>query len=54
MLYTAFSRVSPKIFRGQYNAGIGWEATNWNGACDELGKIAKPTLLITGIDDNDS
>jgi hypothetical protein len=37
----------------QYNAGIDWEATNWNGACDELAKIAKPTLLITGTDDND-
>ena len=47
-----FSKVSPNTLRGQYNAGIGWEATNWNGACDELAKIAKPTLLITGTDDN--
>jgi len=30
-----------------------WEATNWNGACDELARIAKPTLVITGTDDND-
>jgi pimeloyl-ACP methyl ester carboxylesterase len=48
----AFSSVSPNTLRGQYNAGIGWEATNWNGTCDELAKIAKPTLLITGTDDN--
>ncbi len=48
-----FSNVSPNTLRGQNNAGIGWEATNWNGACDELAKIAKPTLLITGTDDND-
>jgi len=48
----ALSKVSPNTLRGQYNAGIGWEATNWNGACDELAKIAKPTLLITGTDDN--
>ena len=25
---------------------------NRNGACDELAKIAKPTLVITGTDDN--
>ena len=29
-----------------------WAATNWSGACDELAKIAKPTLVITGTDDN--
>ncbi|MBA3285747.1 MAG: alpha/beta hydrolase [Nitrosopumilus sp.] len=29
-----------------------WEATNWNGACDDLAKIAKPTLAITGNEDN--
>ena len=29
-----------------------WEATNWNGACDELARIAKSTLVITGTDDN--
>jgi pimeloyl-ACP methyl ester carboxylesterase len=28
-----------------------WEATNWNGVCDELAKLAKPTLVITGTDD---
>ena len=48
----ALSKVSPNTLRGQYNAGIGWEATNWNGACEELAKTAKPTLLITGTDDN--
>jgi pimeloyl-ACP methyl ester carboxylesterase len=47
-----FSKISPDTLRGQYNAGIGWEATNWNGACEELAKIAKPTLLIAGTDDN--
>jgi pimeloyl-ACP methyl ester carboxylesterase len=25
---------------------------NWSGACDELAKIDKPTLVITGTDDN--
>ena len=29
-----------------------WASTNWSGACDELAKIAKPTLVITGTDDN--
>lgn len=47
-----FSSVSPDTIRGQFNAGMGWEATNWNGVCDELAKIAKPTLLIAGTDDN--
>ena len=47
-----FSSVSPNTIRGQVNAGLGWEATNWNGVCDELAKIAKPTLVITGTDDN--
>ncbi|HKI08777.1 MAG TPA: alpha/beta hydrolase [Nitrososphaeraceae archaeon] len=32
--------------------GFAWEATNWNGAFDELAKLAKPTLVITGTDDN--
>ncbi len=27
-------------------------ATNWSGACDELAKLAKPMLVIAGIDDN--
>jgi hypothetical protein len=27
-------------------------ATNWNGACDDLGKIAKFIFVITGTDDN--
>lgn len=26
--------------------------SNWNGACDDLAKIAKPTLIITGTDDD--
>jgi pimeloyl-ACP methyl ester carboxylesterase len=36
----------------QNNLGLEWVATNWSGACDELTKLAKPTLLITGTDDN--
>lgn len=27
-------------------------STNWNGVYDELAKIAKPTLLNTGTNDN--
>ncbi len=44
--------ISPDAMNNQNNAGIAWEATNWNGVCDELAKIAKPTLVITGTDDN--
>jgi pimeloyl-ACP methyl ester carboxylesterase len=47
-----FSSISPKAQEGQANLGW-WEATNWNGACDELAKTAKPTLVITGTDDNE-
>jgi pimeloyl-ACP methyl ester carboxylesterase len=48
-----FASVSLNTLEQQYNIGIGWEATNWNGACDKLAKIAKPTLVITGTYDND-
>jgi hypothetical protein len=37
---------------GQYNAGKAWTTNNWSGVCDDLAKLAKPTLLITGTDDN--
>jgi pimeloyl-ACP methyl ester carboxylesterase len=36
----------------QHDVGMRWQATNWNGACNELARIAKPTLVITGTDDN--
>lgn len=36
----------------QNNVGHLWTATNWNGVCDQLAKIAKPTLVIAGTDDN--
>jgi pimeloyl-ACP methyl ester carboxylesterase len=42
----------PEIANNQKNVGFAWEATNWNGVCDELAKLAKPTLAITGTDDN--
>jgi pimeloyl-ACP methyl ester carboxylesterase len=44
--------LSPDAMKNQMNAGFAWEATNWNGACDALAKLAKPTLVITGTDDN--
>jgi pimeloyl-ACP methyl ester carboxylesterase len=36
----------------QNNVGHLWTATNWSGVCDQLAKIAKPTLVIAGTDDN--
>ena len=42
----------PEIANNQNNVGHAWEATNWSGACDELAKLAKPTLVIAGTDDN--
>jgi pimeloyl-ACP methyl ester carboxylesterase len=44
--------LSPAAMNNQNNVGLAWTAPNWNGACDELAKIAKPTLVITGTDDN--
>ena len=43
--------LTPEIANKQKNLGI-WENTNWSGACDEEAKLAKPTLVITGTDDN--
>jgi pimeloyl-ACP methyl ester carboxylesterase len=44
--------LTPEIVEKQKNLGI-WENTNWSGACDAEAKLAKPTLVITGTDDND-
>jgi pimeloyl-ACP methyl ester carboxylesterase len=44
--------LTPEITNKQNNVGSAWAAPNWNGACDELAKLAKPTLVITGTDDN--
>jgi pimeloyl-ACP methyl ester carboxylesterase len=47
-----FASISHEAQEGQKNIGHIWEATNWNGVCDELARIAKLTLVITGTDDN--
>ena len=45
--------LSPEAMNNQMNVGKEWEDNpNWSGACDELAKLAKPTLVITGTDDN--
>ena len=45
--------LSPEAMNNQMNVGKEWEDNpNWSGACDELAKLAKPTLVITGADDN--
>ena len=44
--------LTPEIANNQNNIGKHWEDNpNWSGACDELAKLAKPTLVITGTDD---
>jgi pimeloyl-ACP methyl ester carboxylesterase len=43
----------PEVAKDQSKVTDPWLATNWSGACDELAKLAKPTLVITGADDND-
>ena len=45
--------LTPEILNNQNNVGKHWEDNpNWSGACDELAKLAKPTLVITGTDDD--
>ena len=45
--------LSPDAMNNQNNVGKHWEDNpNWSGACDELAKLAIPTLVITGTDDN--
>jgi pimeloyl-ACP methyl ester carboxylesterase len=45
--------LSPEIANNQNNVGKHWEDNpNWSGACDDLAKLAKPTLVITGTDDD--
>ena len=44
--------LTPETMNNQKNVAFNWVAKNWSGACDELAKIAKPTLVITGTDDN--
>ena len=41
----------PETEKNQANL-VAWEATNWSGACDAEAKLAKPTLVIAGTDDN--
>ena len=45
--------LSPEAMNNQNNVGKHWEDNpKWSGACDELAKLDKPTLVITGTDDN--
>lgn len=44
--------LTPETMKNQANLGV-WEHTNWSGICDAEAKLAKPTLVITGTDDND-
>jgi pimeloyl-ACP methyl ester carboxylesterase len=45
--------LSPEAMNNQMNVGKEWEdSPKWSGACDELAKLDKPTLVITGTDDN--
>jgi pimeloyl-ACP methyl ester carboxylesterase len=43
----------PEVLNAQNIVGKHWEDNpTWSGACDELAKLDKPTLVITGTDDN--
>ena len=44
--------LSSKAMNNQYKVAKAWVASDWNGACDDLAKIDKPMLVISGTDDN--
>ena len=45
--------LTPEAMNNQNNVGKHWEDNpNWSGACDELAKLDKPTLVISGMGDN--
>src|ERR687890_1285434 len=45
--------LTPEILNNQNNIGKHWEDNpTWSGACVELAKLDKPTLVIAGTDDN--
>ena len=44
--------LSPEVLNDQSKIANAFMATNWTGVCDDLAKITKPTLVITGTDDN--
>ncbi len=43
--------ISSKTLVKQFNAVEDWLAANWGGTCEQLQKIAVPTLVITGSED---
>jgi pimeloyl-ACP methyl ester carboxylesterase len=45
--------LSPEAMNNQWKVGQAWVASDWDGACDDLAKIDKPLLVITGTDDNE-
>jgi len=52
-----FQQIKPglplEVMNAQNIVGKHWEDnTTWSGACDELAKLDKPTLVITGTDYN--
>ncbi|HEY7081366.1 MAG TPA: alpha/beta hydrolase [Nitrososphaeraceae archaeon] len=51
-LQQATPGVPPEIAAKQQKLSVWEENTNWSGACDAEAKLAKPTLVITGTEDN--
>ncbi|HYF98657.1 MAG TPA: alpha/beta hydrolase [Candidatus Saccharimonadales bacterium] len=45
--------LSSETMDNRADTGWNWEAQNWSGVCKQLAKVAKPTLVMTGTDDND-
>ena len=45
--------LSPETMNNQNIMGHAWMSPDWEGVCDDLAKIYKPMLVITGTDDNE-
>jgi len=43
--------ILPSTVKKQFEINEDWLSTNWSGVCDLLQKVTKPSLIITGIED---
>ena len=42
---------TPTTVKKQFEINENWLSRNWTGVCDQLQKMTKPTLIITGTED---
>jgi len=45
--------LSSEVMNNQYKGAKAWVTSDWDGACDDLAKLDKSMLIVTGTDDNE-